>query len=740
MSYEAPQQIEAEKPKAVEKANYEDVLEEARERFTHAQQVDRQNRDNQKADTKFVFTPGEQWPAEVRAQRKEWKEVCLEFNQLKQFVAQVVNDMRQKRPGIRVHAASGDASKETAEILQGMIRAIEYQSNADAAYENGFLGAVVGGRGWWRVCSEYVGKLGFNQRLAIKPIADPLTVYADLDYQEPDGSDRQWVFVVETCPKKEFARRWPKADPVNWDGVETSWVVDSDNIYIADYYRRVCTKRAYVRMSDGAEGWKDEMPTPPEGTTIALERDVETWKVEWFKVAGGQQVLDKYDWPGSIIPVVCAVGEEVMLDGKRVYQGLTRHARDAQSMLNFGMTQQAILLSLTPRAPFIGSARAIAGYENLWRDANTKNLGVLPFNDIDEQGVINKPERTPPVQPEAGWINWNQTMLGMVKSTIGMYENNLGQRGQEDSGTAIRQKESQGDNATFNYGDNLGRAIALTGRICTETMPVFYDTHQIVQTIGMDETRKAVTINQPGATADPVTGALTAINHNDITVGDYAVTVEAGPSYKTKRQETSAALMSFVKAFPPAAAVAGDLIVKAIEVPDADVLAERLKLTLPPAVQQAEAAKAKGGKAPDPQAMAEIQKLQQQLQLATDTMGKMHEKVQELQSGAQQKMQAAQLDAQARVQIADQESKAAIAKAQADANATFHIEQLKAEKSIERAHIESATAIEKARIERMTKLEIEAMGDKTKIQVAGMDNDTKLEIAHIEPAAPEKVD
>jgi hypothetical protein len=255
-----------------------------------------------------------------------------------------------------------------------------------------------------------------------------------------------------------------------------------------------------------------------------------------------------------------------------------------------------------------------------------------------------------------------------------------------------------------------------------------------VQTIGIDETRKAVAINQPAAAQDPLTGALQAIQHNDVTVGDYAVTVEAGPSYKTQRQESSEALMSFVKAFPPAAAVAGDLIVKAIDVPDADVLAERLKLTLPPAVQQAEAAKAKGGKAPDPQAMAEIQKLQQQLQLATETMQKMHEKVQELESGAAQKMQAAHLDAQVRGKIAQAESQAAITKAQADANATFHIEQLKAEKAIEAAHIDAAKAIEIAKIQRATKLEIEQMSGEVKLEIADRGNETKVEIAGMQPA------
>jgi hypothetical protein len=53
----------------------------------------------------------------------------------------------------------------------------------------------------------------------------------------------------------------------------------------------------------------------------------------------------------------------MILEGKRVYQGLTRHARDAQSMLNFGMTQQATQLALSPRAPWVMAEGQDEGYQ-----------------------------------------------------------------------------------------------------------------------------------------------------------------------------------------------------------------------------------------------------------------------------------------------------------------------------------------------------------------------------------------
>lgn len=620
------------------------ILEEARERFAYIIEQDRDNRDAARENIQFVFTPGKQWSDEQRQRRKAWKEECLEFNQLKQFVHQVINDMRQARPGIRVHAANGKASKETAEILQGLVRNIENESKAEACYDNATSGAVVGGRGWWRVCSDYVNEASFDQKLMIKPIADPLSVYADMDYQEPDGSDRNYVFVVEAVPTDEFKRKWPDADVVSWDTIDRNWMPDKDTVYVADYYRRVCEVGTLVLMSDGNVGWKEGMPTPPEGVTIVKDRKVERYRVEWYKVAGGEQILETYQWPGTIIPVICVPGDDMIIDSKRCYQGLVNEAKDTQRMFNFGMTQQAIHLALTPKAPWVAPKEAIAGYEDIYKNANVNNYAVLPYNHKDASGEsIPAPQRAAPSLPDAGWINWCNSMTGLLKSTIGMYENNLGQRAQEVSGRAILAREKQGDNATFHFVDNLSRAIALTGRIIIEVIPKFYDTERIVHIIGPDDTRKMVAINQ--TTPNP-NNPMQAIRNNDVTVGEYAVTVEAGPSYATKRQETSESLMQFVNAFPPAAQVAGDLIVKSLDIADADIIAERLKLTLPPAVLEADAAKKEGRTPPDPMMVAKLQQLQQQLEQAMQTMQAMDEQNKELKTGAAAKQAEVQIKAQ----------------------------------------------------------------------------------------------
>ena len=617
------------------------ILTEARERYTQIAEDDRENRDNQRSDFEFVYVQGKQWTDEVRARRTGWDEPCLEFDQLKQFVNQVVNDERQNKPAILVHPAGGGASKEVAEIEQGLIRAIEYDSNAEAAYDNGFQSAVVGGRGWWRVCTEYEkpqqGKPSFNQKIVIKPILDALTVYASLDYEQPDASDRPYLFVIEKVKKTDFEKRWPKAEAVSFDTMEGNWKEGKDIIFVADYYRRVCTYRTLVAMSDGAVGYKDEMPPPPPGVFEVKSREVESWSVEWFKLAGGQQILEEYDCPGEIIPVIQTTGDDILIEGKRMYQGLICKARDAQAMYNFGMTQQAIHLALTPKAPWVAPQEAIEDYQNIWKNANTQNYSVLPYKHKDRDGQpIERPTRTAPSMPDAGWINWCGTMTQVMRSTIGMYENSLGMKGTEISGKAILAREKQGDVGTFHYVDNQHRAIALTGRVIQSWIPVYYDTEQIVHIIGKDGVRKMVTINQ--TTMQPTgdaTNPLRAIKVNDLTSGDYAVAIEAGPGYATKREETAEKLMSLVNSFPQMMQVAGDVVIKSLDISDADIIADRFKFALPAPIQQALAAQEQGAKPPDPVMAGKLMQAEQKAQLAAQAIEKLTQENQQLKTGAQ---------------------------------------------------------------------------------------------------------
>lgn len=685
------QEPTAEDPEQGEGETREDILKEARDRFAIAEDVDGENRDRQADDTKFVWVKGAQWEQDAYDAREGWDQPCLEASQLTQFVKQVVNDQRQARPGIIVSAASGDASAETAKILQGMIRHIEVDSQAEAAYDSAFEHAVTGGRGFLRVLTDYENSTSFDQKLIIKRVQDPMSVYPDPYYREPDGSDMNWCFVVETMTRKAFEAAYPDAEPLDWEGASEYGDWMKDGVQVADYFRRMSTRRVLVAMSDGAVGWKDEMPSVlPPGVTVVREREVTDYKVEWYKVAGGQQILETLPWVGKTIPVIVVPGNEIWVEGKREFQGLIRRARDTQMLYNYLISAAAERVALAPKAPWVMAEGQDEGHEAQWKSANIKPYSRLIYKPttIGDQ-LAPPPQRQSPVQAEMGLLNHAEMCKADIKSILGMYESSLGQRGNETSGRAILAREKQSDNATFDFVDNLGRAIALTGRIILECIPAIYDTERVVGIVNPDDTRETAPINQPQMQVDPFTGAVNAIKKNDISVGKYAVTVSAGPSYATKRQENADSLMAFMQAFPPAAQVTGDLVAKSMDWADAEVLAERLKYLLPPEVRQAEEAKKQGQTPPDPQMMAQMQQLEQGLQQAQQVMAQMQQELQQAQASEQAKIaetQARGAEAQAKIAA---DAQAAAEKARADAAAKITTAQIDAQATIEVAKIKA---------------------------------------------------
>lgn len=671
-----------------------DILKRARERLSYGLDRDDKNRQRQIDDTRFVYVPGEQWDKRTRSRREEWGDPCMEFPQLRQFVSQVVNDQRQNRPGIRVHPASGDASADVAEIQQGLIRGIEYESNAEAVYDCAYQHAVVGGRGYWRIVSEYEAANSFNQRLAFRRIPDPLSVVLDPDYRDPDGGDRTWGFVIETIQRAEFEATYPKADPLSYDEDFKHWQPDDKHVYVADYYERVAYKRKLVRLSTGETMWEDELPTPlPPGVAIVDVLEREDHRIDWYTIAGGEQILESHEWPGTIIPIVCTSGDEIIVAGERHYYGLTTHARGTQELFNYGMTAQAIHLGLTPRAPYVAAIGQIEGLESIWDSANEKNYSVLPYRPQSVDGtIVPPPQRQMGATPDAGWINWTQQMQLLMKSTIGMYENTLGMRGQETSGRAIIAREQQGDNATFHFQDNLSRAIALTGRILLELIPHYYDTERIVQIVMPDDKRKLVKINENG-----VLGAV----QNDVRRGKFAVTVSAGPSYATKRQESADMLNQMVQAFPPLMQVAGDLVVKAQDIPDADLMAKRMRLAMPPNVQQAiQAEEESAGEGPvvPPEVKQQLVQQQQALQQMSQQMQGLMQQNQQLQAEAQSEEQKNMADAQAK-QIELQMKQLDFQMKQIDAALSQQADAAKAQVELEKVALErEKLALERAKL------------------------------------------
>ena len=124
-----------------------DTLAEEREAFEAAHDAEAENRAMALEDLRFARM-SEQWPDKIRKQREDEGRPVLTLNKMPAFIRQVVNDSRMNKPQIKVKGVDDNSDPETAEILEGLIRNIEYVSKADVAYDTGVEQSVSGGFGY----------------------------------------------------------------------------------------------------------------------------------------------------------------------------------------------------------------------------------------------------------------------------------------------------------------------------------------------------------------------------------------------------------------------------------------------------------------------------------------------------------------------------------------------------------------------------------------------------------------
>ena len=173
-----------------------DTLADARKRFDEIEDHESDMREAWLEDFKFARL-SEQWPEGAKRQRELEGRPCLTINKLPAFIRQVTNATRQNTPSIKCHPVDAGSSKDTAEILDGLIRNIEYVSSADTAYDTALDHAVTGGFGYFRIVTDYADDDSFDQDIKIERVTNPLTIYGDNKSTCADSSDWNDAFVTE---------------------------------------------------------------------------------------------------------------------------------------------------------------------------------------------------------------------------------------------------------------------------------------------------------------------------------------------------------------------------------------------------------------------------------------------------------------------------------------------------------------------------------------------------------------
>ena len=628
-----------------------DPLHEIRERFKLADEYWSDERQAALDDIKF--RAGEQWPAEIVAQREKDKRPCLTVDKLNQYVRQIVNDGRQNRPSIKVSPVDSKADIATAEVLAGIVKHIESRSNADAAYDTALDSAATGGFGYFTVTTEYAGDETFDQNICIKRVRNPLSIIIDPESTEADGSDMKFAFVMETMTKEAFEAKYPNKLPADFDSNEKYEGWYGDEVRIARYWEVVEEDRTLYQMVDGTVISKARYDELKEGGMIEIDsmvkatRNIPVRKVMHSLMSGADYLEEPQEWPGKYIPVIRVVGNEFEIDGKIYISGLVRNAKDAQRMYNYWVSQEAEMLALAPKAPFIGYGGQFEGYEQQWKTANINNWPYLEVNpDVTDGqgGPLPLPARSQPPMASSGLLQAKAGASDDIKASTGQYDSSLGATSNERSGKAILAREKQSDTGTYHYVDNLARAIRYSTRQLVDLIPKIYDTQRIARIIGIDGETDQAAIDpmqpMPVKKIQNEQGIVIKKIYNP-GVGKYDVAVTTGPSYMTKRQESLDAMSLLLQGNPNLWAVAGDLFIKNMDWPGAQEMSQRFAKTIDPKLLS---------DADDPA----LQAAQQQMEAMGKEMDQMHMMLQNVSKSMEaQDLQVKQFDSQVKAYDAE---------------------------------------------------------------------------------------
>lgn len=639
-----------------------DTLDDAKSDFKSCVEAEGEQRKVSLDDLEFARL-GKQWPHEVEEQRKREGRPCLTINRLPAFIKQVTNDARQNRPSIAVHPVGDGADKETAEIFNGLIRNIQNISRADIVYDTALDFAVTMGFGYWVIRDQFTYDDSFDKELILERVANPFSVYGDWESKEATSCDWNRAFITDLYSKDAFKKRWPKAEALGFEienaqDEETKlWFVDKQ-IRVAEWWTRDEIQMKLLRLSNGMAVQEDEYLREGEdgftlkdvldaqGIKVVADRPSRSYKVIQ-RIITGCDVLETNEWLGKYIPIVPVYGDEINVNGKRHFQSLVRFAKDPARMFNYWRTASTELVALAPKAPFIGPVGAFATDANKWAQANNASLPYIEYDPIQGEPP---PQRQPFTGVPAGALQEALNAADDLKSIMGLHDASLGAKSNETSGRAIMARQREGDVSTFNFMDNLTRAIEHTGTILVDLIPKHYTAARMIRCLKEDGSSYMVPVNQPVAPKpnqqqmpgqpqeefEPVKEHVDGMTKIfDLTVGKYDVTVAAGPSFTSRREESAEQMMEFIRVFPQAAPLIGDLLAKNLDWPGSDEVAARLKAMLPP--------QANAQIAPVVQQLQ--QALQQQGQQAQEALGKMQQELQKAQQQAADKTMDAKIKA-----------------------------------------------------------------------------------------------
>lgn len=668
----------------VEKAK---LIDQFREDFRFSYEGEEPQRQREDEDLRFQV-PELQWDSDAaasRAGRMEGNVVImprpmLSISKVDQPARLIMAQAYGARLGINIHPVSEDATDDTAEVLQDLIRRIERDSNANVARLWALNRAVLAGRGGYRI-NVRPDEDGFHYgdlEIGIERMLYWSSVYLDPSAQLPDYSDGDFAYITSWLLLDKATRLYKGAraseassNGLAWANMKEQaplWVREDTgkkSIQVAEKFWKE-HKDVLLLILDDGRVVLDGQGSVPNGRKVVSER-VRDQVVVMHAVSDGFDILTKPQrWLGKYIPLVPVLGRELQpFDEQRRIIGIIRNARDPQRFFNTSASTLMERMFMEPRTPWVIAEGQDEGREAEWAQANYRNIPVLHFKPTTLEGnAVQGPQRAQLDQTGMSIALMALQEAGILcQDATAFFDPSLGKTTKkEESGRHALALQGQGDAANGDWLENLAvamryEAIAVVDLIAPaeKDRTGVYDAPGRVATVlgGEPEKARKVMFNRPFV-VDPQTGRPRAAGQNekgaknyDLRSGArYGVSIDIGTSFKTRLQQGDESLTRMVEADPTLLTVIGDLLFTFKDIPGAKQISERLLLL----AQAQHPELFKKDDSPE-QAAAKAKALEQQVTVLTQQLQEAVQYVKTDQAKHEAQIQIERFKAEAQVQI-----------------------------------------------------------------------------------------
>lgn len=443
---------------------------------------------------------------------------------------------------IPVESDTDPNDDQTAKALTAKLQSIyEYNRYPDIVGEAAEL-AGTGGRAVFKLYTDYINNVGFEQCVKIKSVEDPTMIFFDPCAIKMTKEDADYVYELSYISVDAFKRDYKhiniedvEAYSRKYAGVGISWVREREGqktVAIIDYcYKSYTEKNLYLVRGDFGDEITEEKPE--DESLILAERTTNDVEIKHMRICGDLIIEQETTLNFKCLPYVAFYSDRKIIAGKEVVTPFAEAAIDAQRAKNIAFNSLFFEMINNSTGRFMVAQESMTDSleDVIANPASKKNLVWKSRDDVEGVPVNNPPPEWMPQPPiPASLLEVFQSMDTTINTILGSQYYSLDQTNM--SGKALYNLADFMNASISTLMKNLIITTAQIGRVILSALPFLYE-QQEIDISNSNQEKNNVTID-----------------YNETDIERFSIQVTKGANYALQQQVTVESMLEYAKASP----------------------------------------------------------------------------------------------------------------------------------------------------------------------------------------------